>query len=162
MSVYSYKTILSKAKAIKKNVESEYKIGETSKWGYYIAKAILNPKKDITRIDFTTAKKSSGDNFGRQIYKSDYTDMAKRFVAYTEKHKQMPNNIKYKDMKMRVERNEKEYQALLQDADNDFKSSKTRRKERKDREKESNDREEGDDQDDREDGKVGGLFCVDG
>ena len=67
-----------------------------------------------------------------------------------------------KDMKMRVERNEKEDQTLLQDADNDFKSSKTRRKERKDREKESNDREEGDDQDDCEDGKVGGLFCVDG
>lgn len=63
-----------------------------------------------------------------------------------------------KDMKMRVERNEKEDQTLLQDADNDFKSSKTRRKERKDREKEANDREDGEDQDDLEDGKVGRLI----
>lgn len=60
-----------------------------------------------------------------------------------------------KDMKIRVEKNKKEDQTLLQDADNDFKSSKTRRKERKDREKESNDREDGDDQEDREEGKVG-------
>ena len=102
MSNYSYATIVNKAKAIKKNVKSEYKLGETSKWAYYIAKAILKPETDIKKIKFTTAKNSNGDNFGRQIYKSDYTDMAKRFVAYTEKHHQMPDNIHVKDMKMRV------------------------------------------------------------
>ena len=102
MSNYSYATIVSKAKAIKKNVESKYELGETSKWAYYIAKAILKPETDIKAIKFTTAKNSNGDNFGRQIYKSDYTDMAKRFVAYTEKHHQLPSNIHVKDMKMRV------------------------------------------------------------
>ena len=63
-----------------------------------------------------------------------------------------------RDMKMKVEQNEKEYQVRLQDADNDFKNGKTRRKERKDREKESNDREEGDEQDDHDDGKVGSVY----
>lgn len=102
MSVYSYKTILSKAKAIKRNVESEQKLGETSKWGYYIAKAILSPKKDITRIDFTTAENSNGDHFGRQIKKADYLDMAKRLCKYTEKNEELPNNISVYNMAMRV------------------------------------------------------------
>ena len=100
--VYTYSTIVSKAKAIKKNVETKYKLSETSKWSYYMAKAILSPKKDIKKIKFTTAKNSNGDNFGRQIYKSDYLDMAKRFTAYVENHNQLPNSIKVKDMKMRV------------------------------------------------------------
>ena len=100
--VYTYATIVSKAKDIKRNVESKYELGETSKWAYYIAKAILKPKTDIKKIKFTTAKNSNGDNFGRQIYKSDYLDMAKRFTAYVENHKQLPNSIKVKDMKMRV------------------------------------------------------------
>ena len=100
--VYTYATIVSKAKDIKKSVEAEYELGETSKWAYYIAKAILKPKTDIKKIDFTTAKNSTGDNFGRQISKSDYLDMAKRFVAYTEKHKQLPSYISVNGMKMRV------------------------------------------------------------
>lgn len=100
--VYTYATIVSKAEDIKKSVEAKYELGETSKWAYYIAKAILKPKTDIKKIKFTTAKNSNGDNFGRQIYKSDYTDMAKRFTAYVEKHNQLPNNIGVKGMKMRV------------------------------------------------------------
>ena len=102
MSNYTYATILKKAKNVNKNVKEEYKLRESSIWSYYFAKAMLNPKKDIQKINIATAEKSSGDNFGRQIKKDDYINMAERLVKYVEKHNQLPNNISVYNMKMRV------------------------------------------------------------
>ena len=47
---YTYNTILGKAKTCQSNVKKEYKLGITSRWSYYFAKAILTPKKDILFI----------------------------------------------------------------------------------------------------------------
>lgn len=91
--VYTYPTIVSKAKEVKKTVESEYKL-PFSTMVYYICKAILKPKQNVKKIKIDKAEKSTGDYFSRQIYKSTYIDMAERLCAYVEKHNQLPNNIK--------------------------------------------------------------------
>ena len=101
MSTYGYSTILSKAKTVKQKAEKEYKkTGALD--SYYIAKSVLNPKKDIKKISFKNAPKSTGNDFGRQIKKSEYTDMAKRFVKFVESKGQLPNNIRIGDKLMRV------------------------------------------------------------
>lgn len=87
-----YTEILSKAKAIKENVEKKYQ-KPNGKWSYYICKAILKPKTEIKDLNFKSASKSAGDDFGRQIKKSQYLDMAKRLVKYVETKKQIPNYI---------------------------------------------------------------------
>ena len=99
--VYTYKTIVAKAESIKKNVETEYKLGESTGWSYYIAKAILT-KKDVVKITVKGADKSTGNDFGRQILKDEYKDMANRLVKFVENNSKLPNYITIKDKKMRV------------------------------------------------------------
>ena len=100
--VYTYKTILAKAKDIKKGVEKEYKLVASTPV-YYIVKAILNHKKEVTKIEVKLAKSNDGDYFSRQIYKSTYLDMAERLIRYVEQHNQLPNYITdNKGKKMKV------------------------------------------------------------
>ena len=102
MSKYTYAKILSAAKTCTSNVEKDYKLGVTTKWGYYFAKAVLNPQKDITKISFNTASKPIGTRISRQISKTNYTDMAKRLVNYVEANKQLPNYITIGEHKVRT------------------------------------------------------------
>lgn len=102
MTIISYKTILAKAKSIKTSVEKEYKLGEPSTWCYYIAKCILNHRKDTTKITLTPAEKSTGDTWSRQVYYSTYIDMAERLCKYVEQHHKLPNYITVNNMKMKV------------------------------------------------------------
>lgn len=102
MSVYTYKQILEKAKSIKKNVEKEYRLGEYTSWGYYIAKAVINPNINIKQISMKAASKPSGTSISNQIYKKDYLDVAKRIAAYVEKHNQLPNYATWGNYKIRV------------------------------------------------------------
>lgn len=102
MSKYSYDKILTAAKTCTTNVSKEYRLGVTTKWGYYFAKSILSPKKDITKISFNTASKPVGTKISRQLKKTEYTDMAKRLVNYVEKHKQLPNYITIGSHKVRT------------------------------------------------------------
>jgi hypothetical protein len=88
------------AKAIKTNAEKEYK-KPNSKWAYYIAKAIIKPKTTIKKLSIESATKSTGDNFGRQITKNQYLDMAKRLIKYVESKKQIPNYITVTDKHMK-------------------------------------------------------------
>jgi len=90
--VFTYPTIVGKAKEIKKTVEKEYKLPYSTPV-YYIAKAILKPKQNIKKITVNKAEKNSGDYFSRQIYHSTYIDMAERLVKYVEKNNQLPNTI---------------------------------------------------------------------
>lgn len=90
MSVYTYKQLVTKAKEVKESVEKEYTLGTSRKWSYYFGKAILNPKKDITKISFEDCGKSVGENISRDVYKSKYIDMAKRHTKYVEEHKKLP------------------------------------------------------------------------
>ena len=101
MSKYTYKEILETSKKIQKTVKKEYKLGVSSKWGYYIAKAIINPKKDINRINFEEAKKPQETNISRQLTKGQYTTLCKNLITYVEKHKIMPNYIEFKEYKIK-------------------------------------------------------------
>ena len=98
--IYTYKTLVAKAKEIKNKAEKEYS-KPSGTWAYYLAKAILNLKKDIKKIEIKPASKSTGDNFGRQIKKADYLDMAKRLVKYVDSNKQIPNYITISGKKMK-------------------------------------------------------------
>ena len=100
MSSYKYSEIVKKAKEIKASVEKEYK-KPSANWSYYFAKSIIKPNTDIKKITVKSPSKSTGNDFGRQITKSQYLDMAKRLIAYVEKHNQMPNNIKISNKLMR-------------------------------------------------------------
>lgn len=93
MSEYAYKQILAKAKSIKTNVEKNYKLGEYTSWGYYIAKEILKPKTDIAVIKIASPDTTKADHISRQILAKDFKDMAKRYTNYVEKHNKTPNYI---------------------------------------------------------------------
>ena len=99
---YTYKTIVTKSKEIKKNVETDYKLGVTAKWSYYIAKAILTPNKDVKKFTFNKASHPTGTHLSRQITKDDYLNMAKRLVDYVERKRALPNYITYKSYKVRT------------------------------------------------------------
>ena len=94
MSTYTYKTILKQAQTCHKNVSKKHKTGMWSWWGYYFAKALLNPKKDVTviKIDNTDSK---GDYFSQLIGQGKYLSCAKYLTEYCEKHHKMPKNIPY-------------------------------------------------------------------
>lgn len=95
MTIIKWTTIISKSKEIKNNVEKSHEIGLSSKWGYYFAKGILTPKKDIPKLNFEKAKNSNGtSNISLNISISNYKDMASRLVKYVEQNKQLPNNVK--------------------------------------------------------------------
>ncbi len=103
MSVYTYKQILSVAKDITNNVKTNYKLGRTAKWSYYLAKAILTPKKDIKKIGVQDAPKPTGTVISRTVKKADYIDIAKRYVQFVEKHSKhrLPNYVSYGKHKIR-------------------------------------------------------------
>ena len=102
MTAHSYKTIVTKAKYIKNNVEKDYKLGESALWSYYIAKAILTPKKEVTRVGFSNAPNPTGDHISNQIYKKDYLKVAKYLVDFVEKRNRLPNYIQWNNKKIRV------------------------------------------------------------
>lgn len=95
MSKYTYKDILKQAETCKKSVEKEYKVGVSTKWAYYVCKAIIMPNKDVTKISFEKAPKPSGTYISRQMSKTDYIKQAKRLVEFVEKHKRLPNYLSW-------------------------------------------------------------------
>jgi len=101
MSKYTYKEILKQAEACKKTVEKEYKLGISTKWSYYICKAIITPNTDVTKISFEKAPKPSGTYISRQMSKSDYIKLAKTFVSFVKNHKRLPNYLAWSSYKIR-------------------------------------------------------------
>ncbi|WP_296895142.1 hypothetical protein [uncultured Methanobrevibacter sp.] len=104
MSEYSYNTILAKARSIKKNVSKKQNLGEGSKWGYYIAKAIMTPKTPIKRISFDGAPNPQGDSLKIEINKNDYMSLVNYLIRFVEnkEYKRLPNFLKYNGKKIRV------------------------------------------------------------
>ena len=96
-----YSTILQKAKDIKNGVEKEYKLIASTP-SYYIAKAILNHRKDVPDITVGMASENKGDYISNQIYQTHYMDMMNRFVKYVETNKKLPSYITWKDKKVKV------------------------------------------------------------
>ena len=97
-----YVDILNAAKAIKYNVGKNYELGKSPKWSYYFAKCLIGGKKDVPDIKIANAKENTGNNLSRQVKRSVYLDMAKRFTEYVEKNHQLPNNIKCTTKLMKV------------------------------------------------------------
>ena len=102
MTNYPYKTILTKANNIKRNVDRNQILGEQTGWSYYIAKAILSPNKAVSKITVKSAPKPTGSHISRQISRADYLDCARRFTRYVESHNQLPNYIVWDNMKISV------------------------------------------------------------
>ena len=99
----SFNTIVSKARIIKKNVEEKYTLVGSPKWAYYMAKAILNPNKNIPVIQFKEAPNPHGDYISNQIKKSDYLKCAEKLVWYVENRGTLPNFLPWgnKQIEMR-------------------------------------------------------------
>lgn len=93
MAVYTYKTILKKAKSCRTNVKKEYKNGISTKWSYYICKSIITPNKDIKKISIGDAPSPTGEKVNKTVKKQDYMKSIKNYVAYIEKNKRLPNYV---------------------------------------------------------------------
>lgn len=101
MTTYSYKKIVKKAKECKKNVINNQSLGISTRWSYYLAKCILEPNKNITRITISKSDNPKQSKMSRQINKADYLDIVKRYVSYVEKNNQLPDYIEYKGFKLK-------------------------------------------------------------
>lgn len=106
---YTYKYIVQKAKNTKKSVETQYKLGEGTRWSYYYAQAILTPKKDIKTINFDVAPKPSGSYISNQMKKSDFIKLAKFLIQFVKNHKRLPNYIRWGNYRVGV----KDYTYML-------------------------------------------------
>ena len=93
MSSYTYKQIMQKAKDCKKNIKTNYKNGISSKWSYYICKAIINPNKNITKISIGDAPNPTGEKVNKKVKKADYITSCKNYIAFIEKNKKLPNYV---------------------------------------------------------------------
>ena len=96
MTVYDFKTIVQKARYIKHSVESTYDYTVTSRWCYYICKAILEPGKSFSGFKIAEANNPRGTYISRTVSKADYLDMCRRVVKYVELKKKMPNHVAYR------------------------------------------------------------------
>lgn len=100
MSVHTYKELVKQANACYKNVNTKYVLDMSDKWSYYLAKAVLNPKKDIKRITIGDNPKPEQSKIGRQASKSEYLQIAKDLVKFVENKKRLPNYVEYKGFKL--------------------------------------------------------------
>ena len=101
MTTYNHQKIITKAETIKNNVKKEYKLGTSTKWAYYICKAIITPNKGVKKLNFDKAPKPRGTHISRQIPKTNILKLAKKLIQFTEKHKRLPNYLTYGDYKIR-------------------------------------------------------------
>ena len=101
MTTYNHQKIITKAETIKNNVKKEYKLGTSTKWAYYICKAIITPNKGVKKLNFDKAPKPKGTHISRQIPKTNILKLAKKLIQFTEKHKRLPNYLTYGDYKIR-------------------------------------------------------------
>jgi len=109
MTVKTYEEIIKQAKACKSNVKNDYKIGITPKWGYYFARALVNPKKDIPTITIDSAPKPSYTNISRQVSSKQYLELAKKYYKFIEdiKNKEskyrLPNYLRFGNYKISIQ-----------------------------------------------------------
>jgi hypothetical protein len=102
MSVRTWKEIKWKGIECKKNVEQNYKLGIWEQWGYYMAKAIITPYKDIKRNkSLGEAPHPTGDKIKFNIPKADYIQLAKNLIKFCEKNNRMPSYLNYKNKRIR-------------------------------------------------------------
>lgn len=100
MGKYNYNQIVKVAKNCQEVVKKEKKLGITSKWAYFFAKAITEPQKAYNQFNYPQSPNPTGDYLSRQIVKKDYLDCCKRLVKYVELNKRMPNYVAWKNFKI--------------------------------------------------------------
>ena len=103
MSSITYETIIDEAWKFQIGIMKKYELVESTKWDYYMAKAILQRHTAIKKINVDKASNiDKGNYFSRQIKRSVYLDMAKRLVDYVESHNTIPNTIRIGEKLMGV------------------------------------------------------------
>lgn len=114
MSSITYETIIDVAWKIQLGIMKQHKLVESTKWDYYMAKAILQRHTAIKKINVNKATNiDKGNYFSRQIKRSVYLDMVKRLVAYVESHNTIPNTIRIGDKLMGVKDFTNMFSAIL-------------------------------------------------
>ena len=101
MASKDIKEIYKKSKELYTNVRTVGKNGQSSKWAYYYCKAILNGKKNVKVITQADAKDITGVAIDKELTKSEYVAIIKKYVAWVEKHKALPNYITVKGKKVK-------------------------------------------------------------
>lgn len=114
MSSITYETIIDEAWKIQLGIMKQHKLVESTKWDYYMAKAILQRHTAIKKINVNKATNiDKGNYFSRQIKRSVYLDMVTRLIAYTESHNTIPNTIRIGDKLMGVKDFTNMFSAIL-------------------------------------------------
>ena len=114
MSSITYETIIDVAWKIQLGIMKQHKLVESTKWDYYMAKAILQRHTAIKKINVNKATNiDKGNYFSRQIKRSVYLDMVTRLIAYTESHNTIPNTIRIGDKLMGVKDFTNMFSAIL-------------------------------------------------
>ena len=114
MSSITYETIIDEAWKIQLGIMKQHKLVESTKWDYYMAKAILQRHSPVKKIPVNKATDiNKGNYFSRQIKKSVYLDMVQRFITYVETHNQIPNTIRIGDKLMGVKDFTNMFSAIL-------------------------------------------------
>lgn len=90
------KEIVEIAKTVKNNVEKKQKLPTIAgynyaEYGYLLAKSVVTPGKNFTKIKVNKAPAPTGNSISRSIDKTDYIKLAKNFINFIDKNKQAPN-----------------------------------------------------------------------
>jgi len=101
MSKYSYMEIVKQATLCYNNTKKEHRNGISSKWAYYISKAILKPNYDVGKIKLQNADNPTGNYISRGVQKKDYLEIIERYIKYVEKHHRIPNYVTIDKIKVK-------------------------------------------------------------
>ena len=114
MSSITYETIIDEAWKFQIGIMKKYELVESTKWDYYMAKAILQRHSPVKKIPVNKATDiNKGNYFSRQIKKSVYLDMVQRFITYVETYNQIPNTIRIGEKLMGVKDYTNMFSAIL-------------------------------------------------
>ena len=114
MSSITYETIIDEVWKIQLGIMKQHKLVESTKWDYYMAKAILQRHSPVKKIPVNKATDiNKGNYFSRQIKKSVYLDMVQRFITYVETYNQIPNTIRIGEKLMGVKDYTNMFSAIL-------------------------------------------------
>lgn len=95
------KELYNKSKVLFTNIRTKGKNGISNKWAYYFCKSILKKKKDIKKIKQDDASNPNGVSINQKLTKAEYTAIMKKYCAWVEKHKAVPNYITVKGKKVK-------------------------------------------------------------
>ena len=79
--------------------KKKYTVGEVA---YILSSAIINPGKKVTLFSIKNAPNPTGDKVSEKLSQKDYTDVAKRIIAYIKSKKACPNFARTTKTKKRL------------------------------------------------------------